>query len=274
MEPETHALYMHAFHADVSILSGGPSTGPSAGPSASSATRSPNLGRAVNTSASELLLLAPSLKDLIEAAKALPDHEGERTVTCGVHPNTTCSDTGETPVTGWLYRSGARQLCEAAFSALEPEERSAYIKVAPVAYPCADATDDDDGLPCVALPGTRRAIQLLVRYAQQKRWIELDHCFTDREQSVAQEIYSDDKLTCEYLECLCGVGADESAFTDDIGFALEGSGLRAHAASPLLAIPPACARDAASPLLANPAARTPDDVRPGSASSVRRAALR
>ena len=149
--------------------------------------------------------------------------EETRTASCGLHPGTTCARTGEKPIVGVLYRAASGDLCQAAFGELTEAEKTEYETVSPTAFASRDPTDDDDGLLACQLPGTRRAIQLLVRKAQQLRFV--DFTFFDLSHSV-MEALEDRELLCEYIELLVAAEVNDDLF-DDVEAYLEGARLPA-----------------------------------------------
>ena len=96
--------------------------------------------------------------------------KGPRTITDGVHPGTKCRKTGSAPIAGWRYESTDRDanphdLSAAAYEELDSTARAAYVRRAPVAYaPLEEPTDEDDGHLTLALPGSRLALTMLLKY--------------------------------------------------------------------------------------------------------------
>lgn len=141
------------------------------------------LGRAIPFHSEMLLGAAPTLQKLVAAAReasceavkagfARSAATACRGVLDGLHPTVECDKSGENPLRGWRHRvEGADyNLCESEYLKLEEKERSRFApRVAPTIYPCTDPTDADDGLLTLALPGTRRAIALMLRAIAEEK---------------------------------------------------------------------------------------------------------
>jgi hypothetical protein len=173
--------------------------------------------------------------------------KGPRTITDGVHPGTKCRKTGRAPIAGWRYESTDRDanphdLSAAAYEELDSTARAAYVRRAPVAYaPLEEPTDEDDGHLTLALPGSRRALSMLLKYDAEilppdvllEAIGALDdegypHPFDDvpegypLDDDVPSSILNlrrqtDSRfLLAEYLELTCKLELDEHSFAADI----------------------------------------------------------
>ena len=213
MDDECIDLYMHAFDPDICLLPDG----------------SLNFGRAIKTRrvdlASHVPLLKDRIKEAIEIHKDRDEVDCPRTIAAGVHPGSTCADTIQSPIEGMLYRAASNDLCQASYDALDEGERGKYEAIAPTAFFACDPTDDDDGLLCLTLPGTRRAIELLVKKCQQLRFEDRES-FWEMEEAPGNKMIEDNDVLCEYLELACAVEMSDRHLWSDLEPALDGAPLR------------------------------------------------
>ena len=152
--------------------------------------------------------------------------ECPRTITDGVHPGTKCRKTGKAPIHGWRYESTDRDadphdLSAAAYAELDSTARAAYVRRAPVAYaPLEEPTDEDDGHLTLALPGSRRALAMLLQGDAELQLSGNGHDVGDDD--VCSTILklrgqTDSRfLLAEYLELTCKLELDEHAASADV----------------------------------------------------------
>ena len=152
--------------------------------------------------------------------------KGPRTITDGVHPGTKCRKTGRAPIAGWRYESTDRDanphdLSAAAYEELDSTARAAYVRRAPVAYaPLEEPTDEDDGHLTLALPGSRRALAMLLQGDAELQLSGNGHDVGDDD--VCSTILklrgqTDSRfLLAEYLELTCKLELDEHAASADV----------------------------------------------------------
>ena len=152
--------------------------------------------------------------------------ECPRTITDGVHPGTKCRKTGKAPIRGWRYESTDRDadphdLSAAAYAELDSTARAAYVRRAPVAYaPLEEPTDEDDGHLTLALPGSRRALAMLLQGDAELQLSGNGHDVGDDD--VCSTILklrgqTDSRfLLAEYLELTCKLELDEHAASADV----------------------------------------------------------
>jgi hypothetical protein len=152
--------------------------------------------------------------------------ECPRTITDGVHPGTKCRKTGKAPIHGWRYESTDRDadphdLSAAAYAELDSTARAAYVRRAPVAYaPLEEPTDEDDGHLTLALPGSRRALAMLLQGDAELQLSGNGHGVGDDD--VCSTILklrgqTDSRfLLAEYLELTCKLELDEHAASADV----------------------------------------------------------
>lgn len=213
MDDEHVNLFRHTFEPNISILPVGSSS----------------FGRAIATISDDISAVSSFIEAHVTRALAAQRNKelwtGPRSAEKhGLHFDTTCAGCAGDPKTlcGNLFRSADKELCADCHAALPDDDaRAAYEEVAPMAFARATESDDDDGHLCITLPGTRRAIALLVRSAQQARLQQhdVDFCFLEEDLAVANAIGdAGDKLLCEYIE-LCNIinVSDDRLHTDIIG---------------------------------------------------------
>lgn len=188
--PEWEPLWRLTFERDIAFVA------------ADSQARDGFLGRALPFT-SDLLVGAGSSKltALVDAAgkaqtavrtsKSAPPHHSIRGIASGVHPGVSCDKSGECPLRGWRHhRVGTDyDLSQAEFDKLDEAERVGFERMPPTVYPRCAPTDDDDGLLTVVLPGTRRAIALLLRAVGEGEY-ENDDCdqFDDDDERVFSQV--------------------------------------------------------------------------------------
>ena len=199
-EENWHKVYAHAFLPNISVL-----------PEVREGS-SVSFGRALTTRTQRLIELVPSLAKLIsqaeDAAKSMSSRQ-PRSLLSGCHLSTTCHSTGNSPITGVRYHRPANSslgcaehnLCQAAYDALPEAAKHAYKRCDPIVFLPSQESEDDDGLLAIALPGTRRAIKLLLRHASEVHFKD-NYDFYEHDESVENKLLSDDEALCEYLE-LC-----------------------------------------------------------------------
>ena len=172
------------------------------------------LARGIPANIERIGNLIPSVKTLYDEARKMtsrasaPRTVGPRTVACACTPNTTCEATGQSPIIGWVYTHESRQLCAAAYEALDGPDKAGFKRVAPTVWPAVSATDVDDGALALTLPGTRRALAALM----QQVWVashQGDHCFGDDEEDTVSRLIESDELLCEYTELCVALKANE-----------------------------------------------------------------
>ena len=211
MDEHTDALYQHAFNPDIMLLPQG-----SINFGRGLTTRREHLGllgkdlkerlekahEAAKAAKEQRAAKQQAAKDKTEAAEAAKNETADKdeamplaaadetsddedsprsTLACGIHPETKCATTGQEPIRGVRYHFETQDLCQAGLDELDSSSQDKYEAVDPTVFPSVEPTDDDDGLLAVALPGTRRALALLIKKAQQYRFINLlDHEFLGR----------------------------------------------------------------------------------------------
>ena len=187
-----------------------------------------NLGRGFTVCSEHLVTLVPSLSARVAEATAEIGNKmsarAPRTLLSGMHPGTICSSTGKRPISGFLWRRKDEEksdkdkgksescngdLCSAAFDALSDSEKAAYFEVLPTVFPSCRPSDDDDGTLAITLPGTRRAIKLLLQRLHEMRYDD-DYCFADVDEAVHNDLTADDDLLAELLELCDKIGASEA----------------------------------------------------------------
>ena len=153
--------------------------------------------------------------------------ECPRTIADGVPPGTKCRKTGKAPIAGWRYESTDRDadphdLSAAAYAELDSTARAAYVRRAPVAYaPLEEPTDEDDGHMTLVLPGSRRALVMLLQRDAELQLMDdgLDVADEDDVGSTILKLRgrsdSSRYLLAEYLELACKLELDEHAASAD-----------------------------------------------------------
>ena len=223
MDEHTDALYQHAFNPDIMLLPQG-----SINFGRGLTTRSDDLGllgKDLKTRLEKAHEAAKAVKEqrakakqqaakdkaeAAEAAKnatadkdeAMPpaaaetsdDEDSPRTLACGIHPETKCATTGQEPIRGVRYHFETHDLCQAGLDEFDSSSQDKYEAVDPTVFPSVEPTDDDDGLLAVALPGTRRALALLVKKAQQHRFLEIGHEFYDDDEGIGYALAESEQL--------------------------------------------------------------------------------
>ena len=210
MDDEAFSLYNHAFNANMSLLPKGSVT----------------FGRALATTAADVNDISPVVSAQWKAALAMLQNgsvcdDGPRSArTHGLHLHGACS-CGLTPVRGALYRSADADICRTCYAALPDDDaRDAFEEVEPDAYRKAPASDDDDGHLCLVLPGTRRAIALLVRSAQQAGFAQAGVNWNELEEGLINTTEGDADFLCEYIELCTAVEVIDGRFHADVELAL------------------------------------------------------
>ena len=196
---------------------------------------SSNFARAIPISAELLSSVVPVLAPKVAEAREVTRLMGARrprSLLSGVHPGTTCTATGTTPILGYRYHSETLgDLCASAYDQLSPGSQAAYRRCAPTVYPRCRGTfyeyydeDDDDGHPGLALPGTRRAIKLLARVCLETSLPAeaFDAFCADGYTVVRVELESHLKVLCEYIELCDRIQAPDEFVKLSAEGALEG----------------------------------------------------